>query len=466
MYACHIMPRVAKKTASSTRSKVVASRSSKRYTGRSRGGYWTGFKKRWAEGGGSMKDQFKAAGSILAGPIGDQVGGLLNRALYAITGFGDYNVKSNILVETNSPPTVVNRSNKEFVVRHREYIQDIYSSAGANNSPSPFGVLAFPINPGDTKTFPWLSSIADKFEQYRIEGMLFEYKSLYSDAVVTQNGSIGSIVLATEYNSGAPLFATKQAMENYQFAQSSKPSVSILHPVECARSQNVLSELYIRGSTVPAGEDVKTYDFGDFQIASQGIPLGPAGAAVNLGELWVTYQIALIKPRIPSGSVSYPVSGFASFAGVSENAGFLPYGTIPVSTNSIVKRPISNINVNLTADNTYTIACGSTVTTYEVNMEWYAFNVSATPLWRVPTFTLTNCTYVNSSSTGPYQIVRAPIAAAIDTGARARFFINVPAATPSLPNAVVLVQPGNFMADQTNAVRYECTFNIVPFPLN
>ena len=91
--------------------------------------------------------------------------------------------------------------------------------------------------------------------------MVFEYKSLYSDAVVTQNGSIGSIVLATEYNSGAPAFTSKQAMENYQFAQSAKPSLSVLHPIECAPKQNVLSELYIRPGAVPAGQDVKTYDF-------------------------------------------------------------------------------------------------------------------------------------------------------------------------------------------------------------
>ena len=129
--------------------------------------------------------------------------------------------------------------------------------------------------------------------------MVFEYKSLYSDAVVTLNGSIGSVILATEYNAGAPVFASKQAMENYQFAQSSKPSCSILHPIECANRQNVLSELYIRSGAVPAGEDVKTYDFGDFQIASQGIPVQVANSPPVLGELWVSYQIALLNPESP-----------------------------------------------------------------------------------------------------------------------------------------------------------------------
>ena len=108
--------------------------------------------------------------------------------------------------ESNDPPRVVNRG-KEFVVRHREYIQDMYSASGTANSVSAFAIQGYPIQPGSFVTFPWLSSIADKFEQYRVEGMLFEYKSMYSDAVVTQNGSLGSIILATEYNSGAPAFS-------------------------------------------------------------------------------------------------------------------------------------------------------------------------------------------------------------------------------------------------------------------
>lgn len=315
LYVClsHKMPRQStKKTATSSRKRTTVRKTTARYAVRGHGGYWDNVKKRFAEGG-KYERQFADIGGTIAGPAGRSMGSALNRALYALTGFGDYQVQSNALLETNGPPAVINRGNKEFVVRHREFITDISSLAGAANTPSGFGIQSFPINPGDAVTFPWLSTIADKFEQYRIEGMVFEYKSMYSDSVVTNQGALGSIILATEYNAGAPAFSSKQAMENYQFAQSAKPSCSILHPIECARSQNVLSELYTRPGTVPAGEDVKTYDFGDFQIASVGVPLGAAGAAVNMGELWVSYQIALIKPRIPTASSTYKDSGFAYF---------------------------------------------------------------------------------------------------------------------------------------------------------
>lgn len=459
-----IMPRPAKKTASAPRKRAAVTKTVTRYSVRGRGGYWDNVKKRFAEGG-KYERQFGDVGGAIAGAPGRMVGSALNRAIYALTGYGDYQVKSNALLETNGPPAVVNRSNKEFVVRHREFITDIYSLAGTANTPSGFGIQSFPINPGEATTFPWLSTIADKFEQYRIEGMVFEYKSMYSDSVVTQNGAIGSIILATEYNAGAPSFSSKQAMENYQFAQSAKPSCSILHPIECARSQNVLSELYTRPGAVPAGEDVKTYDFGDFQIASVGIPLGAAGAAVNMGELWVSYQIALIKPRIPTAAATYKDSGFAYFTGVTDNAGFIPFGTDPVPFNSVVKRSVSNIDVTLTSNNTFQIKCLSTPMTYQVDLYWYSFAAPGAAVWRGPGITLTNGTFQNNTTSGTYQKVAYPLNLAAGSACNSHAFINVPAATPSVQNCTVLVQTGSFGVDQTTGVRFEGFFNAVPSPL-
>lgn len=259
--------------------------------------------------------------------VGGAVGHMAHKVVKYVTGLGDYKVRQNTLVETNSPPAVYNRGNKEFVVRHREYIQDIYSAGGVANGVSPFALQAFAINPGMLATFPWLASVSSHFEQYRIEGMLFEYKSLYSDAVVTQNGSIGSVILATEYNSSQANFANKQVMENHQYTQSAKPSSSITHPIECARSVSSLTELYVRNGDLAANQDIKTYDFGRFQIASQGIPLGAAGAGVNLGELWVTYQICLIKPQLALSDVSGSYTRYLAAAPVGDIVAANPLGT-------------------------------------------------------------------------------------------------------------------------------------------
>lgn len=403
------------------------------------------------------------------GPAGSAIGGLLGGAAHklahSIFGFGDYQVKRNslILEETNGPPMVMN-GGKEFIVRHREYLTDVYSAAGTANSPSPFALQSFPINPGNFVTFPWLASIADKFEQYRIEGMVFEYKSNYSDAVVTNSGSLGTVILATEYNSGSPSFTSKQAMENYQFAQSAKPSLSILHPIECARSQNVLTELYVRPGGVPAGEDVKTYDFADFQIASQGIPLGSTGAAQNMGELWISYQLALIKPKIPTTAASYVDSGFAAF---STKTGSAPFGATAMPINNVSRLTPSNIEVYVTADNTFTLQLGSTPMKYQIDAHWKAFSdtYSALDAWKAPTLGFTNASSVNSGSSGVYinELIPLRSPGSNGTGCSTTYFLQVPAATPSAPTATLVW--ANFLADQVPAVRFDCYWNAVPINL-
>ena len=148
-------------------------------------------------------------------------------------------------------------------------------------------------------------------------------------------------------------------------------------------------------STVPVNEDVKTYDFGDFYFASQGIPLGPSGAAVNLGELWATYQISFLKPKIVTGSSSYVDSGFAYFSGVpispnpgQGNPGFVPYGTIPLPFNSIVRRSDSNIPVNITADNTIVFTLASVPMVYDVEAKWYSATIDAAAQWQLLLFHL------------------------------------------------------------------------------
>jgi len=82
-----------------------------------------------------------------------------------------------------------------IIVRHREYVADIEGTTNFVNR-------EYPLNPGLIKTFPWLSQVADAFEEYRIRGMVFEYKSLYADATVSSSdtGGLGSVIMCTNYN--------------------------------------------------------------------------------------------------------------------------------------------------------------------------------------------------------------------------------------------------------------------------
>jgi len=230
-------------------------------------------------------------------------GGLVTKGLSvvrSISGMGDYRTSNNSLVSkwtSNGPPEIVNTTGEGggFRIRHREYLGDISSGAGTPTQFNLFG--AYPLNPGMQSTFPWLSTIANNFEQYKFHGIIFEYKTLSVDAIASSTMNVGAVIMATEYNVLHPPFISKQQMENYEFCSSAKPSQSIIHPIECAPSETPLTKLYIRQGPITKG-DLRLYDLGLFQIATVGLPV----QAGNIGELWVSYEVEFFKPTLPSVS--------------------------------------------------------------------------------------------------------------------------------------------------------------------
>ena len=208
------------------------------------------------------------------------------------------------------------------VVSHREYIGDVFTGGiqpddktAPYSSPFTIGNVqvagsgevlgngGFKINVGVKDTFPWLYNLARNYEQYRVHGMVFEFKSLSADALNSTNTALGSVIMATEYNAANPIFESKQQMENYEFAQSCKPSVSMMHAIECAPNLTSVSELYVRAGPIPLYQDPRLYDLGTFQIATCGMQ----AAQINIGELWCTYLVELIKPKIPNLVATLPV---------------------------------------------------------------------------------------------------------------------------------------------------------------
>jgi len=233
-------------------------------------------------------------GSTFGGPIGAAagsfLGGKLGHLVEKITGFGDYKIANNSIMKGGmSPPYVVNSMNKgSVIIRHREYIGDVKAT-------QVFTVQSFPINPGLASTFPWLSQIAGSFEQFRMRGCLFEFLSTSSDALLSSSTStaLGTVNMATQYDVAHPPFTDKRSMLNHEFSNSSKPSCSFIHPIECKKSRTPVTELYTRFGSVPAGSDPHLYDLGNFQIATEGMQ---ATGGV-LGELWVTYEVELMKQQ-------------------------------------------------------------------------------------------------------------------------------------------------------------------------
>lgn len=220
--------------------------------------------------------------------------------------------------------------NGSITILNKEYIRDIEISTN-------FGINVFPLNPGMSATFPWLSQVADSYEEYRIKGLAFTFKSTSTPFVQSQKSmSFGTIIMATQYNVNNPNFNNKRDMENYIGATSGSPLQGQMHVVRLG--DDPLRTLYVRqGTPLEKNYDLKFYDCGKFELATIGmnIDTNEPNASLACGELWVSYEIELLKPRLRSSvsrvdhwAGSYRITGAWSnpypMGARGYNAGYVP----------------------------------------------------------------------------------------------------------------------------------------------
>lgn len=284
-------------------------------------------------------DYKKDYGSRLGSVVGEGIQELLSQInpLRTIFGLGDYympdfQIHGNTLLSMgNDPPEVYNAKDGRMILRHREYITDVITGPDSG-----FNLTSYKIQPGIDTTFPWLAQVAQAFEQYRLRGCIFEFKSNSADALNSTNTALGTVIMATEYDSTRPNFANKQEMENHQYAASAKQSCSMLHPIECAPDATSVVQLYVRPGAPPADADPRLYDFGNFQIAT----VGQQGASVNIGELWCTYEIELLKPMMNEPGALQQAAFFTNNSGVTASTLFGDFDTLQKSS-------VNNLEVEL-----------------------------------------------------------------------------------------------------------------------
>ncbi len=307
-----------------------------------RGAYtWRDFGRGALTGAGSVTGGL-LGGVIAGGPtggtqaaygagIGGTIGGGIGRSVGEyIFGRGAYTVARNslfsngsVLPEGTEVPTFAD-SDRFTRITHREFVQDIVVPA----TPTAFTNTSFVINPGNSALFPWLASIAANYQQYEIMGMVVCFKSTSTD--FSTSGALGSVVLATNYDVLETPFVSKVIMENSQYAVSSKPSLSQLHAIECDPKLTSVTTKYIRNasSSFTLSQDNRFYDHGLFQLATVGLSATPGTV---LGELWVTYDIKLLKPEIANSVSLTQGQHILSGGTVSKTAVF---GTAPTTVGA------------------------------------------------------------------------------------------------------------------------------------
>ncbi len=239
-------------------------------------------------GGGAL------GGLIGMGSGGAAVGSSLGAALSKWLGSGDYSVSSNSIVsgvvKASTGIPAMHRENQSVIVRHKEYIGQLTSSIN-------YAVrYNLPINPGRSETFPWLSGIAENFQEYTVRGMVYHYIPSSGSAIASTNNALGTVMFQTSYRANETAPVSKHELLNEYWAGETVPSETMCHPIECDPKENPFKIQYIRTGGVPTGDSQLLYDLGSTFIAVS----GQQANDVVLGDIWVTYEIELRKPMLLS----------------------------------------------------------------------------------------------------------------------------------------------------------------------
>lgn len=91
------------------------------------------------------------------------------------------------------------------VVQHCEMLGEVAATED-------FTSTKYALNPGLPGTFPWLSPIANQYQQYRLKACIFEFRSMATG--FAEQTSLGQLAFASNYNADATPFTDFITMLN------------------------------------------------------------------------------------------------------------------------------------------------------------------------------------------------------------------------------------------------------------
>jgi hypothetical protein len=211
-------------------------------------------------------------------------------------------------VVKSGKPQTKSQANGNMTIKHREYIADINVEETGFDLQFQFG-----INPGNNALFPWLSTVAQRFEMYKFRSLRVIYEPQ------TSSTSVGTLMLAIDYDAKDAPPQDKTQMMSYKNSVRSPLWYSCTHQ-SAAADLHRLKTNYILAGASPPDTDIKTYDIGNLYVAIQS-----NGSSVAAGELYVEYDVDLITPQI--NNIVPCASIFSSQPFLEQNP---PTGTPPV----------------------------------------------------------------------------------------------------------------------------------------
>jgi len=256
------------------------------------------------------------------------LGSALGAGLARVTGMGDYEVNS-LVTPVAQKALTGELTPRMYEFTNSELIQPLTSSG------STFTIQSFSNNPG-LSTFPWLSSIAQRFNKYRFKQLMYVFESTSSE--YASGAALGTVAIATNYDTLDRAFSNMTELEATENCISGKPSVSKIHGVECASADEPFRWRFVRSAIPPTNSDLRLYDHSTTYIATEGLS---ATSGTIIGRIKVLYTVQFMNPiaiGIPSASLpaAPATAGWltttAGAAGVGPWLGVTANSTQPTST--------------------------------------------------------------------------------------------------------------------------------------
>jgi hypothetical protein len=192
------------------------------------------------------------------------------------------------------------KQGRDFIrVEHREFLGTITASAS-------FDITYWAIQPGLIDSFPWLALIAVQWEMYRVVSMQFRYITR------SATSSKGSIIMAPDYDVLDEQPAAESVITTYRDVVEGPVYSDLLCKLDPRAMHSMGPKKFVR-TYVPGGADLKTYDCGNFYLATVDCSDTPGDA---IGKLWVEYVIEFFVPQTnlpiaPKGSQTTLFQGAA-----------------------------------------------------------------------------------------------------------------------------------------------------------
>jgi len=141
---------------------------------------------------------------------------------------------------------------------------------------------SLPVNPGISDTFPWLSGIADKYDQYKLSSLEFEYVPVKGTDI---SGEIG-LLFDPDTLDDPPLSMSELLQSQYSITGAPWRGFKL------GRLGGKNTKFTRAGHPVAIDTDLKTYDAGRIHVVTCGMV-----DTSNVGYLMVHYTVELIHPQ-------------------------------------------------------------------------------------------------------------------------------------------------------------------------